>query len=168
MSLLGWLGKEATAATTTKTPKKVSPRSLSPLLDRYAATPRVVLGVLGTRSNMRFEELEEQILAPILEAWGMPDELIIPAEGDSSQALQSWAIRKEVPVRLFTCDWIRNGKRAGLLRDSGIQREATHLVLLQGPRSNAMMTLAERLTRKGRNVVISERPHEPVKSVGIH
>ena len=155
MSLLSWLGKE--------TPK-VDGRSLSPLLT-HRTVNRVVLGVLGTRSNMRYEELEEQIMNPLIEAWGIPDEIIAPADGDSTQAIQSWATRKEVPMRLVTCDWVKHGRRAGILRDSCIQREATHLVLLQGPRSNTLSQLASRLARKGRPIVLSERPNEPVKSV---
>jgi hypothetical protein len=34
--------------------------------------------------------------------------------------------------------------------------------MLQGPRSNALMVTATRLARKGRHVVISERPGLPV------
>lgn len=122
-----------------------------------------MLGVLGTRSNIRSEDLDINILDPILEAWGFPDELLLPAEGDSSQALQRWAELKDIPVRLITCDWTTQGRKAGLLRDARIQRDATHLLLLQGPRSNALRSLADRLHRKGRPVVISERPGLPVK-----
>lgn len=156
MSLLGWLGRPE--------PLQSQPRPPSPLL-KYRTVDRVVLGVLGTRSNIRVEDLEANIIAPIVEAWGLPDEILIPAEGDSSHAIQSWATSKEIPVRLVSCDWAKQGKRAGLLRDARIQREASHLVMLQGPRSNALMQLATRLTRKGRHVVISERPTEPVKSL---
>lgn len=152
MSLLGWLG--ATGAT-----PRVNPRSLSPVkTTRPPASERTVLGILGTRSNVQVEELELNVLAPVIEAWGMPDLLILPADGDSSYAIQAWAQVKDIPVQLVACDWTRQGRRAGMLRDATIQREATHLVLLQGPRSNAMTELAGRLARKGRPVVLSERP----------
>jgi hypothetical protein len=123
-----------------------------------------VLGVLGTRSNVQVADLEEQILGPVLEAWGIPDALILPAGSDSTYALEAWAQAKEIPVQLVACDWAKQGRRAGLLRDATIQREATHLILLQGPRSNALTQLAQRLTRKGRPVVISERPGLPVSA----
>ena len=150
MSLLGWLGS-------------TKERSLSPLLKR-PTVERVVLGVLGTRSNIRCEDMDLNILAPIVEAWGLPDEIILPAEGDSSQAIQSWADMKEIPVTLVGCEWVSQGRKAGLLRDARIQREATHLLLLQGPRSNALSALAGRLQRRGRPVVISERPGLPVEA----
>lgn len=100
----------------------------------------------------------------MVEAWGIPDELVLPAESDSTQMMMTWAKQKGVPVRLVTAEWKQQGARAGALRDGRIQRDATHLLLLQGPRSNALMTLGKRLERKGRPVVISERPGEPVKS----
>lgn len=156
MSLLGWLGK--TAATVS-----VDPRSLSPV--RAARPERTVLGVLGTRSNVRYEDVEASILGPVLEAWGEPDEVLVPAEGESSHVIQAWATRRGIPVCLVATDWVRHGKRAGALRDAQIQREATHMLLLQGPRSNALMALGRRLHRRGRPTVISERPGEPVKSL---
>ena len=161
MSLLGWLGREQPASTVVK---QVDPRSLSPILKR-PTHDRIVLGVLGTRSNIRYEDMETDVFAPLVEAWGFPDEVIVPAESDSSQILLTWAKEKGIPVRMISCDWVTQGRKAGLLRDSRIQREATHLLLLQGPRSNALMQLATRLERKGRPVVISERPGQPIKSV---
>jgi hypothetical protein len=153
MSLLGWLGST----------NKVSDRTLSPIAKRGEQS-RIVLGVLGIRSNIRCEDIDTNILAPIIEAWGLPDEIILPAEGDSSQAIQSWAQLKSIPISLVGCDWVAQGRKAGILRDARIQREATHLLLLQGPRSNALSSLAERLGRKGRPVVISERPGMPVSA----
>lgn len=156
-SLLGWLGVSSTKTA------PMDPRSLSP--PRAVRPERTVLGVLGTRSKVRYEDIESQILVPILEAWGEPDELLLPAEGDSSRIIQAWATRRGIPVSLVVSDWATHGKRAGLLRDARIQRESSHMLLLQGPRSNAMTTLGRRLHRKGRPVVISERPGEAVKSL---
>lgn len=149
--MMAWLGST----------NKVSARSLSPITK--PANNRVVLGILGIRSNIRHDDLETNIINPIVEAWGLPDEIILPAEGDSSHAIQSWADLKNIPTSLVSCDWVAQGRRAGMMRDGRIQREATHLLLLQGPRSNALTALAERLERKGRPVVISERPGLPVQ-----
>jgi hypothetical protein len=142
---------------------KKSERSLSPLLKRRDTKPeKIVLGVLGTRSSITMEDLETNILAPIIEAWGIPDELIVPSEGESSHALQNWGDSRDIPVHLVCCDWTQLGRKAGIFRDARIQRDATHLLMLQGPRSNALMVTATRLARKGRHVVISERPGLPV------
>ena len=155
-TLDGWLGST-----------KITGRSLSPLL-KQRTVERTVLGVLGTRSKVQYEAFMEEIVAPIIEAWGLPDELLVPAEGETSELLCGWARDRGVPVRRLACDWASLGRRASMLRDAAIQREATHLVLLQGPRSNAMAGLASRLSRKGRHqVVISERPGQPVTAPNV-
>jgi len=141
--LLGWL--------------KPYTRSLSPLLTTLTSE-RVVLGVIGTRSTT--SNLDE-LMAPIMEAWS-PDEIILAAEGASSFAICQWAEVRQIPVRCIGCDWRVHGKRASCIRDAQIQREATHLLLLQGPRSNSLSTLAARLQKRGRPVAISERPGLPV------
>jgi hypothetical protein len=156
-SLLGWLGVSATKTV------PMDPRSLSP--PRAPRPERTVLGVLGTRSKVLYEDMETQILAPLVEAWGDPDEILLPAEGDSSRVIQAWATRRGIPVSLVVSDWSAHGKRAGLLRDARIQGASSHMLLLQGPRSNALTILGRRLHRKGRPVIISERPGEAVKSL---
>lgn len=136
-------------------------RSLSPLL-KTRTVERIVLGVLGARSTMLCEDLELNIMGPVVEAWGLPEEVIVPSEGESSSAIQTWAEKKGITVHLVSSDWAQQGRRGGILRDARIQRDATHLLMLQGPRSNALMHTAARLARKGRPVVISERPGLPV------
>jgi hypothetical protein len=134
--------------------------------DQHQQAERIVLGVLGTRSNIRYDEIYVNVLAPIVEAWGMPDEIILFAEGDSSHAIQQWARANDIPVCLVGCDWAKHGRKASLLRNVRSQCESSHLLFLQGPRSNALSSLAARLDSKGRPVVISERPGMPVSSPG--
>jgi hypothetical protein len=125
-----------------------------------------VLGFLGKRSNIRYEDIEIQILEPIIREWGKPDEIIIPAEGESSYAIQLWAQKNGISIQLVGCDWLAYGRRASMMRDSQIQRESTHLVMIQGPRSNSYSTLAERLRKKGRKVALSERPGLSIETSG--
>jgi len=145
MSLLAWLGKSNS---------RIHTRTPSPIRKPV----RMVLGVLGTRSIIRDEDLDSHWMGPIVEAWGTPDLIMLPAESDSSQAIQEWASIKEIPVQLCSADWAKQGRRAGILRDAQIQRQANHFLLLQGPRSNALTELAKKIHAKGRPVVISERP----------
>ena len=156
-TLDGWLGRREPAAALKKRARSKSP---SPI----RRPTRVVLGVLGTRNSTSYDDFIEQILAPITEAWVIRDEIVAPAESESSQILVAWASANGVPISLVAADWVKQGKRAGLLRDARIQREGTHMLLLQGPRSNALSALAARLQRKGRQVVISERPGAALKS----
>lgn len=165
-TLLGWLGCETAPV------KKVSPRSLSPILTTMTKASTAaksdgitILGVLGTRSKVTSAEFHTDVLAPLIEVWGNPDEIVMPLESDSSAVLQAWAAKQGIPVRLVSCDWTKHGRRAAAMRDACIQREATHFLLLQGPRSNALTALAGRLHRKRRPVLISERPGQAIRSV---
>lgn len=180
-TLLGWLGRTAPPK---KQPVAINPRSLSPLFDARTTTDRLstttkstttksaaggggqkraassayILGFIGVRNGVKYEEIHTNIFAPIVEAWGIPDEVIAPDEGDSAQAIITWCRNNDVPLRLIACDWAKQGRRAGMLRDAKLQKEATHLVLLQGPRSNKLAELATKLERKHYPVVISQRP----------
>jgi len=146
MSLISWINPR---------------RSLSPIL-KTRSFEHVVLGVIGTRSTT--SDLRESILPAIMEAWS-PDEIILPADGETSYAIHRWADSMCIPVRRIGCEWGRHGSKAGAMRDALIQKEATHLLLLQGPRSNALSQMAARLKKKGRPVAISERPGLPVKDM---
>ncbi len=157
-TLLGWLGKETAPV------KKVSPRSLSPIL-RAVVPTRVVLGVIGTGGKTDVSTFYTDILAPMIEVWGTPDEILLPSEGETAHLLQAWAHKQEIPVRLVATDWSKHGRRAVSLRDACIQREATHFLLLQGPRSNALSALAARLHRKRRPVLIRERPGQSLRGM---
>jgi hypothetical protein len=180
--LTRWLMKPPVMATAKPAPAAPPiikrPRSLSPLLKRLSPmddvpttkkkssdAAGVVLGVLGTDSKTSYEEMERDILAPLVEAWGLPDSILLPAEGESSQVLKLWAQSHDIPVRFLVCDWAKQGRGAAVKRNAHIQREATHLLLLQGPRSMAMTKLAARLHRKGCPVVLRERPGQTVRTV---
>jgi hypothetical protein len=160
-TLLGWLGKEKEKGTGVAS---VNPRSLSPLLTREERTQkaveerRYVLGVLGSRNKVVYDDIILQVVSPVMEAWGTPDEILLPSEGETSQIIQMWASTHGIPTSFVTCDWKSDCKRAKIYRDARIQREASHIILLQGPRSSAYSALAERMQRKGTPVVISERP----------
>jgi hypothetical protein len=146
-TLTRWLGSTARA---------VDPRSLSPI--RSAVPSQKIWGLLGAWNGTSYEELQTNVITPLVSAWGLPDRLLLPAEGDAAQVLQRWATMKDIPVRFVGCDWRTLGRRAGLHRDTTIQQEASHMILLQGPRSNALTSLAARLKRKGRPVGLAERP----------
>jgi len=94
----------------------------------------------------------------MLDAWGLPAEIILPSDGDSSHVFLLWAQQKDIPIRMISSDWTSFGRRASLIRDTTILREANRLIFLQGPRSNKSAQTAARLAKKGRVVGLSERP----------
>ena len=111
------------------------------------------LGIIGSRPDVKQQELEEQILHPMLEVLGRPpDQLILPTEGLSSILISDWADQLNIPAQVYEADWHRHNRRAKLFRDLRIQTESTHFLIFLNKRSTFNEKLAERLAKKGYTV----------------
>lgn len=111
------------------------------------------LGVLGSRPDVKQQELEELVLHPMLEVLGRPpDQLILPTEGLSSILISDWADQLNIPAQVYEADWHRHNRRAKLFRDLRIQTESTHFLIFLNKRSTFNEKLAERLAKKGYTV----------------
>lgn len=128
-------------------------RSLSPLRTQAP----IYLGVLGYRNDMKLEDLCEHVLHPLVETFErLPEKVILPVEGTSSIYISDWAERSSIPFQEFICDWKRDGRRARILRDSRILKEATHLLCINGPRSTYYETLGTKHLSKKSGVFVLE------------
>ena len=108
------------------------------------------LGIIGSRPDVKQEELEEHILHPLLGVLGRPpDQLILPTEGLSSILISDWADQLNIPAQVYEADWHRHNRRAKLFRDLRIQNESTHFLIFLNKRSTFNEKLAERLAKKG-------------------
>jgi hypothetical protein len=141
-------------------PKTLSPpkKTLQRPLPSNDPQGRWTLGVLGSRSKISYDTMNIEIIQPMLDAWGAPAEILLPSDGDSSNVFLLWAQQKDIPIRMISSDWTSFGRRASLMRDTTILREADRLIFFQGPRSNKPAQTAARLAKKGRIVGLSERP----------
>lgn len=126
---------------------------MSVLQDDLFEPTACILGVIGSSNKMTSEEIQDYVLAPMLQEMGrMPDRILLPTEGHSSLFIQEWAEALHTKTRLFHCDWSRNGKMAQILRDDGIQKECTHALIFLPPRSTRLERLGERMAKKGKIV----------------
>ena len=108
-----------------------------------------ILGVLGARNALTKHIMQDEILNPILDDLEKkPVKIILPAEPLSSAYIECWASRHDIPVDLVKSDWVRNGRRAGVLRDATIEKEATALLIFEGPKSRYYLDLAERIAKR--------------------
>jgi hypothetical protein len=148
-------------------PKTLSPPKITPL---HTCRPDALkghsgnwtLGIMGSRSKTSYDTMKLEIIQPMLDAWGIPAEIILPSDGDSSHVFLLWAQQKDIPIRMISSDWTSFGRRASMIRDTTILREADRLIFLQGPRSVKPAQAAARLAKKGRVVGLSERPGAPL------
>ena len=114
----------------------------------------LILGILGARNALTKQILQDEILTPILDDLGKnPVKILLPAEPLSSTYIECWATRQDIPVDLVKSDWIRNGRRAGVLRDACIEKEATAFLIFEGPKSRYYLDLAERIAKKRTSTV---------------
>lgn len=117
----------------------------------------IVVGVLGTHSTLTKDQAHDLILHPLLEVLGrLPDKLILPAESQSSAYISLWSERQGVDTHSVEADWRKLQRKAGILRDARIQKEATHLLVFVGPRSRSYEQTAIRQAKKGKRVFLIE------------
>jgi hypothetical protein len=107
------------------------------------------LGVLGSRSAITKQIMQNEILNPILDDIGKQiKKVILPDDTLSSTYIECWANRKDIEVELVKSDWTMNGKRAGVFRDLQIEKQSTVLLVFEGPRSRYYLDLAERIAKR--------------------
>ena len=122
------------------------------------------LGILGQSSDQFWtkETITEQLLQPIASELGrLPESVLVGAEGQTSMLIEWWAARLDLPIQVFEANWAKLGKRARALRDARIVKEATHLLVFMGQRSDSYEATAIRELKKGKTVfTVDAKTHE--------
>jgi len=108
-----------------------------------------ILGILGARNSLTKQIIQDEILNPVLDDLNVkPSRVIIPSEPMSSTYIECWANRNGIPVNSVKSDWIKNGRRAGIIRDAYIEKESNALLIFEGPKSRYFLDLAERIAKR--------------------
>jgi hypothetical protein len=120
-----------------------------------------ILGVLGSRNAITKQIIQSEILIPILDDLDQEIvKVILPEEPLSSTYIECWANRQNIPVTMMKSDWVTNGKRAGVFRDSQIEKSSNVFLVFEGPRSRYYLNLAEKIAKR--------RPECPVYVVSAN
>lgn len=124
----------------------------------------IVLGVIGG-SKAAFwtkQTIEKNIVSRLVNQFGKkPDMILLPNDGNTSIFIEIWANKQNIPVAVYDADWIKLGRRARAIRDSKIQKEATHLLYFFGNRSDYYENAAIREVKKGKEVYsVDPESHE--------
>jgi hypothetical protein len=116
----------------------------------------IILSIFGYTNKISEQELLYNTLTPILQELGrIPDKILLPTEGNSSIYIQEWADSLRIKTQIFQADWIRNGRKAQILRDDGMYKACTHALVFLSPRSNRLEKFAENMAKKGKCVFTS-------------
>ena len=125
-----------------------------------------ILGVLGARNALTKQIMQSEILDPVLDDLAKkPTKILLPAEPLSSTFIECYATRNNIPVELIKSDWVRDGRRAGVMRDYRIEKESTVLLIFEGPKSRYYMDLAERIAKRRDNCSVYVVPSNSVSPV---
>lgn len=115
----------------------------------------ILLGVLGKHEQISKQDIHEKILNPLMSAIGrLPDRIFLPSEGTSSAYISLWGERVNVETVSIDADWRKLQRKAGILRDARILKEATHLLVFLGPRSRSYEQTGIREAKKGKQVYL--------------
>ena len=135
----------------------VESRERSPSPVRVAQP--VYLGILGSRNDMTKQDICEKVLHPMIDTVGkLPEKILVPTEGTSNIYIGDWAEKQKIPIAQYHSDWRRDGKKARVLRDSRILQEATHLICVNGPKSDYYERLGSKWLKKKSGVFVLEYP----------
>ena len=74
--------------------------------------------------------------------------MLLPSEPLSSTYVECWAERLGIEVHSVKSDWVRHGRRAGILRDAHIEKECNVFIVFEGPKSRYYLDLAERIAKR--------------------
>ena len=108
-----------------------------------------ILGILGARNSLTKQILQDEILNPILDDLGKnPAKILLPSEPLTSTFIECYATRNDIPCAMLKSDWIQHGRRAGIMRDAKIEKEATAFLIFEGPKSRYYLDLAERIAKR--------------------
>jgi len=112
----------------------------------------IYMGVIGARTDINQEQIQDILIAILQELGRPPDQLILPSEGSSSIFISDWADSLKIPTQIYEADWRRHQRRAKIFRDTRIQKESTHFIIFLNKRSEYNMKLSERLHKQGKQV----------------
>ena len=126
---------------------------MDPFDEPFKQGTPLYLGVLGKTDTLTKQKLSEEILHPLLSLWSrLPDKVFLPSEGTSSALLSIWAEQNHIEFQSLDANYQKLGRKAGFLRDAMITKEATHLLVFLGTRSQKNEQIAIREVKKGKHV----------------
>ncbi|MBX9636012.1 MAG: DUF2493 domain-containing protein [Nitrosomonas sp.] len=86
------------------------------------------LAIVGSRNFTNQKELDDIVDAFVLKH-GMLPELVVSGGAKGADTLaHAWARKHNVSIKIFKPDWKTKGKAAGVLRNTDIVNECTHMI----------------------------------------
>jgi len=113
-----------------------------------------ILAIVGSRSvaESRFPEFEERITAA-LESSGC-DAIVSGGARGADMIAEIYAIRHNLPIRIFRAEWEKYGKIAGMLRNSEIVKQCHALLAIWDGKSKGTSDSIKKAMAAGKCVTV--------------
>lgn len=92
------------------------------------------LGIVGYRGYTNYEEFSQHIDEYIKEI-GKPDFIISGGARGADTMAEKYALEHQIPTKIFKPDWDKHGKAAGIMRNTDIIQNSTHVIAFLSPKS---------------------------------
>jgi hypothetical protein len=108
------------------------------------------LAIVGSRHFTDTNRFDKWIKESV-DLWGTPEEVVSGGARGADTLGEKWAQTNDIPTTIYKPDWIRYGKRAGIIRNVDIITRATHVVAFPsktGKGTQHSISLAEEQGKK--------------------
>ena len=110
------------------------------------------LGIVGSRNYVDYESFKTNT-NNTLEKWDIQieniDSVVSGGARGADSLAEKWAKENNISVTIFKPDWKSLGKKAGILRNTDIVNESTHLIAYPMKDSIGTWDSVRKATKKG-------------------
>jgi len=87
----------------------------------------VVLAIVGSR-NMKDKDLFNKTIKEFVLEYGIPQRIVSGGAKGADKMGEAWGHKMKLPVTSFRSDWKQYKKAAGVMRNTDIVRECSHMI----------------------------------------
>lgn len=92
------------------------------------------LGIVGYRGFTNYEKFS-QLVDEYIEEIGTPEFIISGGAKGTDTMAEKYAQLHNIPTKIFKPDWDKHGKAAGIMRNTDIIQNSTHVIAFLSPKS---------------------------------
>ena len=114
------------------------------------------LAIVGSR-NFVDQALLDKTVDEYLEKQGVLPDLVVSGGARGADTLaENWARKHKIPLIIFKPDWKTKGKAAGILRNTDIVNECTHMVAFPSDGGKGTQDSIRKAVAQGKIVFIKK------------
>jgi len=114
---------------------------------------QIKLAIVGSR-NMSDENLFNIGINKAIESWGCVSCVISGGARGADTLGEEWACEQGIPAKIFKPNWKKYGKSAGILRNSDIIAESTHILAFPSHSGKGTQNSISRAQKQNKPVLI--------------